>query len=54
MEPSQSDEPAPGVQIDASNLTPPLIAVLTVLAALYCILWPLTPELQTGSCYRVV
>jgi hypothetical protein len=54
VEPSPSDEPAPGVQIEASNLTQPLIAVLTVLAALYCILWSLMPELQSGSCYCVV
>ncbi|WP_437693255.1 hypothetical protein [Sorangium sp. So ce176] len=54
VEPSPSDEPAPGVQVEASNLTQPLIAVLTVLAALYCIVWPLMPEMQSGSCYRVV
>ncbi|WP_437477217.1 hypothetical protein WME75_27835 [Sorangium sp. So ce1014] len=54
VEPSPSDEPAPGVQIETSNLTQPLIAVLTVLTALYCILWPLMPELQSGSCYCVV
>ncbi|WP_437877906.1 hypothetical protein [Sorangium sp. So ce513] len=53
VEPSPSDEPAPGVQIGASDLTPPLIAVLTVLAALYCILWPLMPELPRGSSYCV-
>ncbi|CAN96295.1 hypothetical protein predicted by Glimmer/Critica [Sorangium cellulosum So ce56] len=54
VEPSPSDESAPGVQIEAGNLTQPLIAVLTVLAALYCILWPLMPKLQSGSCYYVV
>ncbi|MDC0678271.1 hypothetical protein [Sorangium atrum] len=54
VEPSPSDEPAPGVQVEASNLTQPFIAVLTVLTALYGILWPLMPELQSGSCYCVV
>ncbi|WP_434041352.1 MULTISPECIES: hypothetical protein [Sorangium] len=54
VEPSPSDEPAPGVQVEASNLTQALIAVLTVLAALYCIVWTLMPEMQSGSCYRVV
>ncbi|WP_437620413.1 hypothetical protein [Sorangium sp. So ce1151] len=54
VEPSPSDEPAPGVQIEASNLTESLVAVLTVLAALYELLWTLMPELQSGSYYCVV
>ncbi|WP_437925418.1 hypothetical protein WMF37_41170 [Sorangium sp. So ce291] len=53
LEPSPSDELARGVHIEASNLTESLIAVLTVLAALYHILWTLTPELQSGACYCV-
>ncbi|AGP40187.1 hypothetical protein BE04_27955 [Sorangium cellulosum] len=54
VEPSPSDEPAPGVEVEASNLTEPLVAVLTVLGALYDLLWTLMPELQSGACYCVV
>ncbi|AUX45888.1 hypothetical protein SOCE26_073850 [Sorangium cellulosum] len=53
VQPSPSDVPAPGVNVEASNLTESLIAVLSVLATLYHILWTLMPELQSGSCYCV-
>ncbi|HTN89240.1 MAG TPA: hypothetical protein VL242_36430 [Sorangium sp.] len=49
VEPSPSDEPSPGVQVEASNLTQELIAVLTVLTALYDLLWTLMPELVTRA-----
>jgi hypothetical protein len=41
------------VRVDASQLTEPFIAVLTVLAALFHILWVLERETQ-GSFYGVV
>ncbi|MGK4002371.1 hypothetical protein WMF31_07095 [Sorangium sp. So ce1036] len=54
VEPSPSDVPAPGVRIEESNLTESVVAVLTVLAVLYRILWALMPEMQRGSCYCIV
>jgi len=48
VKPSPSDEPARGVTVDASRLTAPFSAVLTVLAALYVILWTLMPRTQGG------
>ncbi|WP_441290026.1 hypothetical protein ACSRUE_05035 [Sorangium sp. KYC3313] len=54
VRPSPSEVSAGGVDIEASNLTDSLIAVLNVLAALYHILWALMPEVQSGSSYWVV
>ncbi|WP_437672498.1 hypothetical protein [Sorangium sp. So ce131] len=54
VKPSPSEVSAPGADIEASKLTNSLVAVLTVLAALYQIVWALMPELQTGSSYWVV
>ncbi|WP_437646249.1 hypothetical protein [Sorangium sp. So ce362] len=54
VNPLPFDVPAPGIGVEASNLTESLVAVLSVLAALYHILWTLTPEVQSGSCYCVV
>jgi hypothetical protein len=53
VKPSPSDEPATSIEIDASSLTKPFIAVLTVLAALYHILLTLMPEAQ-GPLYWVL
>ncbi|WP_437752306.1 hypothetical protein [Sorangium sp. So ce1389] len=39
----------PGVDVDASNLTGRFVAVIKVLAALYNILWSLTPEVQEAQ-----
>lgn len=50
VKPSPSDVEAPFVEVDASRLTEPFIAVLTVLAALYQILWTLMPEAQGNFC----
>ena len=44
--PSPCEARTPGVEVDASSLTGRFIAVLKVLAALYNILWGLTPEVQ--------
>ncbi|WP_437710889.1 hypothetical protein WMF45_38135 [Sorangium sp. So ce448] len=54
VKPSPHEEPAPGADIEASNLTDSLVAVLTVLAAIYRIAWTLMPEAQSGSSYWVV
>ncbi|WP_438032947.1 hypothetical protein [Sorangium sp. So ce204] len=54
VKPSPSEVSAPGVDIDASKLTDSLVAVLTVLAALYQIAWALMPEVQSGSSYWVM
>ncbi|WP_434041575.1 MULTISPECIES: hypothetical protein [Sorangium] len=54
VKPSPSEVSAPGVDIEASKLTDSLVAVLTVLAALYQIAWALMPEVQSGSSYWVV
>ena len=53
VNPSPSDVPAPSARVDASHLTEPFIAVLTVLAALYHIFLFLMGKRQ-GSCYCVV
>jgi hypothetical protein len=50
---SPSDVQAPGVEVDASCLTEPFTAVLTVLAALHHFLLMLMPEAQ-GPCYWAV
>ncbi|WP_437939227.1 hypothetical protein [Sorangium sp. So ce341] len=47
--PSPSEVRTPGVEVDASNLTGRFVAVLKVLAALYQILWTLTPEVQEAQ-----
>src|SRR5262249_12093676 len=44
VKPSPSDEPAPSVEVDASQLTDRFVAVLTVLAALFRIALFLTAE----------
>ncbi|WP_437314977.1 hypothetical protein [Sorangium sp. So ce385] len=54
VKPSPSEVSAGGVDVEVSNLTGSLVAVLNVLAALYHILWALMPEVQIGSSYRVV
>ncbi|MGK3961581.1 hypothetical protein WMF38_51800 [Sorangium sp. So ce118] len=54
VKPSPSEVSAPGAAIEASKLTDSLVAVLTVLAALYQIAWALMPEVQSGSSYWVV
>jgi hypothetical protein len=54
VKPSPSEVSAPGADIEASKLTDSLVAVLTVLAALYQIAWALMPEVQSGSSYWVV
>ncbi|MGK3998161.1 hypothetical protein [Sorangium sp. So ce1024] len=54
VKPSPHDVPGPGVDVEASNLADSLVAVLTVLAALYQIAWTLVPEVQSGSSYWVV
>jgi hypothetical protein len=53
VKPSLHETPAPGVNIEASNLADSLVAVLTVLAATYRIAWSLMPEVQSGSSYWV-
>lgn len=54
VKPSPSDVSAGGVDIEAGNLTDPLLAVLDVLAAIYHILWTLMPEVWSPSSYWVV
>jgi hypothetical protein len=54
VEPSPSEVSASGVEVEATNLTDSLIAVLSVLAAIYRILWTLMPEVQSGSSYWVM
>ncbi|WP_437912669.1 hypothetical protein WME73_37330 [Sorangium sp. So ce302] len=54
VKPSPSEVSGGGVDVEASNLTDSLIAVLSVLAAIYHILWTLMSDVQSGSSYRVV
>ena len=49
VKPSPSDVPAPAVRIDASSLTEPFIAVLTVLAALNRVALTLTIEARRAE-----
>jgi hypothetical protein len=51
VKPSPSDEPAPSVEVDASHLTDPFIAVLTVLAALFRILFTLMLKGHGAFCW---
>ncbi|WP_438020371.1 hypothetical protein WMF18_15420 [Sorangium sp. So ce315] len=54
VKPSPPEVSAPSADIEASDLTDSLTAVLTVLAALYQIAWSLMPEVQSGSSYWVM
>ncbi|AUX39934.1 hypothetical protein SOCE26_013290 [Sorangium cellulosum] len=54
VKPSPSEVSAGGVDVEVSKLTDSLVAVLTVLAALYQIAWALMPEVQSGSSYWVM